>query len=138
MPGPVRSARYWMPILFVAGAPVGMGLAQEPSRPSSGGRFDRPAAQRFVAQYCTSCHNGTEKKGDLDLEAVGSEDVAARPVAWEKVARKLAARQMPPAGSKRPDDRTYTTFVATLEAELDLAAAKRPDPGRTPTLRRLN
>src|SRR5262249_9838565 len=57
---------------------------------------------------------------------------------WEKVARKLSARQMPPPGRKRPDERTYASFVGALEAELDRVAATRPNPGRTPTLRRLN
>jgi Protein of unknown function (DUF1592)/Protein of unknown function (DUF1588)/Protein of unknown function (DUF1595)/Protein of unknown function (DUF1585)/Protein of unknown function (DUF1587) len=64
--------------------------------------------------------------------------VAAHPEVWEKVARKLAVRQMPPAGRPRPDERAYETFVAALEAELDRVAAARPDPGRTPALRRLN
>jgi len=55
------------------------------------------------------------------------------------VARKLAARQMPPVGKPRPDEKTYEAFVPALEAALDRAAAVRPpDPGRTPTLRRLN
>lgn len=117
-----------------------MGWAQEPSKlpPSSGPRLDRLAVQQLITRYCTACHNGSEKKGGLDLDAASSEDVAARPAVWEKVARKLVARQMPPAGSRRPDERTYVTFVAALEAKLDQAAAKRPDPGRTPTLRRLN
>jgi hypothetical protein len=131
MSGAWRLARSWIALLGL----VGMAPAQEPSdRP----QFDRAAHRQRVTQYCTSCHNGSEKKGGLDLEAAVAEEVAARPVVWEKVARKLAARQMPPAGSKRPDDRSYETFVAALEAELDRIAAKHPDPGRTPTLRRLN
>jgi hypothetical protein len=64
--------------------------------------------------------------------------VAAHPGVWEKVVRKLAARQMPPLGRRRPDEQTYVSFVAALEAELDRVAAARPDPGRTATLRRLN
>jgi hypothetical protein len=74
----------------------------------------------------------------LDLDALSAKDVEAHPVAWEKVVRKLAARQMPPVGKPRPDERTYESFVAVLEAELDRVAAARPDPGRTPTLWRLN
>jgi hypothetical protein len=74
----------------------------------------------------------------LDLGALSAEDVEAHPETWEKVVRKLTARQMPPAGKPRPDERTYESFVAALEAELDCVAAAWPDPGRTPTLRRLN
>jgi hypothetical protein len=114
--------------------------AQQPSNPRSspGAKRDRAAINRLVTQHCTSCHDGDVKKADLDLDALSSEDVEAHPQAWEKVVRKLAARQMPPLGKPRPDERTYESVVAALEAELDRAAAMRPDPGRTPTLRRLN
>ena len=140
------SARYCVPVLFLAGAVVGMVWlvsvvwAQKPSEHStaSGTQPQRGTVRQFVARYCTDCHNADEKKGGLDLGALSSEDVSARPDAWERVVRKLAARQMPPPGKKRPDERTYASFVAGLESELDAAAAKRPDPGRTPTLRRLN
>jgi hypothetical protein len=121
------SVRIWIAVLFFAGALASVGWAQE-----------RANVQQFVTRYCTNCHDRDVKKGGLDLAALSSEEVAARPEAWEKVVRKLAARQMPPLGRKRPDERTYASFVAALEAELDEAAAKRPDPGRTPTLRRLN
>ncbi len=137
---PRSSARCWMPGLFLAGALVGVIWAQEPSKhvPSSGARPERAAVKQFVTEYCANCHNSDEKKGGLDLDAVSSQDVAARSEVWERVARKLAARQMPPVGRKRPDERTYASFVVALEAELDRIAATRPDPGRTPTLRRLN
>jgi hypothetical protein len=140
MPGCGSSARCAVPALLLAGAFVGMPRAQQPPGPPppAGERLDRPAVQQFVTRYCTNCHDGAEKAGGLDLDAVSSEDVAAHPAVWEKVARKLAARQMPPAGRRRPDEQTYASFVAGLEAELDGAAASRPDPGRTPTLRRLN
>ena len=52
--------------------------------------------------------------------------------------RKLTTRQMPPVGKPRPDEKTYDTFIAALETELDRVASARPNPGRTPTLRRLN
>ncbi len=134
------SRRRWMPVLFLAGALVGVDWAQEAPQPSPSSEMppERAAVKPFVAQYCTHCHNGDEKKGGLDLEAAGRQEVAARPDAWEKVVRKLAARQMPPLGNERPDERTYASVVAALDAELDAAAAARPNPGRTPTLRRLN
>ena len=114
------SARCWISVLFLAGALVGVDWAQEPSKhsPSSGMRPERARVKQFVTQYCSNCHNSDEKKGGLDLNALSSEDVAARPEAWEKVVRKLAARQMPPAGRRRPDERTYDSVVAALEAEV--------------------
>ena len=44
---------------------------------------------------------------------------------------------MPPAGRPRPDAATYRTVAASLERELDAAAAARPYPGRVP-VHRLN
>src|SRR5205085_2472452 len=43
----------------------------------------------FVSQYCASCHDKETKKGELDLDIITSEAVAAHPETWEKVARKL-------------------------------------------------
>ena len=64
--------------------------------------------------------------------------MSRHPEAWEKVVRKLVARQMPPAEALRPEERTYDAVVSALEASLDRAAAEHPDPGRTDTFRRLN
>ena len=59
-----------------------------------------------VNEYCLSCHDEDHKKGELSLEAVASHDVARHPEVWEKVVRKLRARQMPPIGKSRPNDAT--------------------------------
>jgi hypothetical protein len=92
----------------------------------------------MVQQYCADCHDDQSKKGGLDLDSISSEDAIQHPEAWEKVVRKLRTRQMPPADRKRPDETTYEGVLATLTGSLDAAAAKRPNPGRTETLRRLN
>ena len=44
---------------------------------------------------------------------------------------------MPPVGKPRPDEATYDAVIASLETSLDRAAAARPNPGRTATIRRL-
>src|SRR5262249_11470959 len=140
MGGSGISARCWVPVLLLAGGLVSVHWAQEPSRspPPAKAGHERPTVKQFVTQHCTKCHNSDDKKGGLALDTISSEDVNAHPQVWEKVVRKLAARQMPPVGRSRPDERTYESIVAALEAELDRAAAARPHPGRTPTLRRLN
>src|SRR5262245_30484296 len=89
-----------------------------------------------VDEYCTTCHDETLKKGGLDLENINFENVAQHPEIWEKVIRKLTARQMPPIGKDRPSDKTYDLVVAQLAASLDRASAKNPNPGRTETFRR--
>lgn len=103
-----------------------------------------PAAASVVAphralvdEYCVTCHDDDKKKGGLALDGIVNEDVARHPDVWEKVVRKLRARQMPPIGDERPDERTYDLVVASLERQLDRAAERNPNPGRTPAIRRL-
>ncbi|MDB6027367.1 MAG: Protein of unknown function (DUF1587)/Protein of unknown function (DUF1592)/Protein of unknown, partial [Verrucomicrobiales bacterium] len=91
-----------------------------------------------INQYCVSCHDGEVKKGGLDLDSLSREDATQHPEEWERVIRKLRARQMPPIGKDRPDERTFNAVVSSLSSSLDRAAAKHPNPGRTETLRRLN
>src|SRR5215207_8417245 len=94
--------------------------------------------QGVVEQYCSDCHGGDVRKGNLDLESAASDHVARHPEIWEKVVRRLRARQMPPADKKRPDEGTYNSILAAIETSLDSASARHPNPGRTETFRRLN
>jgi hypothetical protein len=98
---------------------------------------ERPGATAVVKQYCYDCHDSDTQKGDLNLEALQVE-VANHSETWEKVVRKMNARQMPPIGKTRPDEDTYNKTVAELSSALDKLAAKNPNPGRTETFRRLN
>ena len=107
--------------------------AQAPAGPSVAATT--PVA--LVDEYCLSCHDEDHKKGGLSLETIAADDVARHPDVWEKVVRKLRARQMPPVGKERPDDVTYDAVIASLETSLDRAAAASPNPGRTATIRRL-
>lgn len=97
-----------------------------------------PRAMKVIKTYCYDCHDGEVRKGGLDLSALERKEIPAHSAEWEKVVRKMNARQMPPIGKKRPDEKTYERTVAELAAVLDAAAAKEPNPGRTETLRRLN
>src|SRR5262245_13973288 len=95
------------------------------------------SARAVVGRYCLGCHDAGAAKGGLDLGSVVSEEVGRHPQVWEKVVRRLRGRQMPPAGRKRPKEETYASVVSQLETALDRAAAERPNPGRTDTIRRL-
>jgi hypothetical protein len=120
--------------LLAAGGFVSAMHAQQPS--SQG---PLPVVHRDVVnRYCLSCHNDRVKRGGLALDAVAAIDVSQHPDVWEKVLRKIRARQMPPVGVPRPDEPTYEATIASLETSLDRAAAANPDPGRTATLRRMN
>ncbi len=87
--------------------------------------------------YCIGCHNARLRTGNLALDQVDSNRAGDAPDLWEKVARKLRTREMPPAGARRPDDATYRRVVASVEASLDAEAAAHPRPGRVP-VHRLN
>ncbi|MBI5775137.1 MAG: DUF1592 domain-containing protein [Verrucomicrobia bacterium] len=98
-----------------------------------------PAPVRaMVGKFCVDCHDAEVNKGKLNLAAILSDDPAQHGDAWEKVVRRLRARQMPPAGKARPDETEYAAALTALEAPLDRAAAANPKPGRTETIRRLN
>lgn len=99
---------------------------------------DKSGAMAVVKQYCYDCHDGEAQKGNLNLESLADKKFSGGSDLWEKVVRKMNARQMPPIGKKRPDEKTYEKAVAELTAELDRAAATNPNPGRTETFRRLN
>ncbi len=96
------------------------------------------AAHTLVSQYCVDCHDRDMNKGGLDLDSIASDDVTRHSDIWEKVIRMLRARQMPPAGKKRPDETAFVAALSELESSLDSAWAKHPNPGRTATFRRLN
>ncbi len=100
---------------------------------------NQPAPYRaLVSTYCLSCHNGKMKAGGFQLDAVNNEDLGAHQEAWERVVRKLRARQMPPQNARRPDEATHMAALTALETALDAASATMPNPGRTDTFRRLN
>jgi len=93
----------------------------------------KPALDR----YCITCHNAKLKTAGLSLEQVDPSRVSRDVEMWEKVARKLRTREMPPSGLPRPDQATYEQLVSTLETALDDAAVADPHPGRVSPLHRL-
>ncbi len=101
--------------------------------------FDPEAPHRaLIARHCLGCHDDRRRVAGLALDALVERHTAADPATWEKVARKLRARQMPPPGRARPEEGAYRQALTSLEGELDRVAAASPDPGRTETFRRLN
>lgn len=111
--------------------------AAEAARPQPSNHASS-AIQALVDQRCADCHDPETRKGNLDLASINSDAVTAHPETWEKVVRRLRARQMPPADKKRPPESTYRSVLSELEDQLDRAARQHPNPGRTDTFRRLN
>jgi hypothetical protein len=118
-------------------SPAGVALVttQGPAQPPDAALS---SDQALVNRYCTTCHSTRMKAGDLVLAGVDVAAVQDNPELWEKVVRKLRNGLMPPAGSPRPDDATYQRFLAKLQGDLDTAAARKPNPGHTEIVHRLN
>jgi len=125
-----------------AGRPPQAGVEQAapPARPPTGPTSPAPptaSLRPVLDKYCVTCHNTRLKTAGLQLDALDPERVDADADTWEKVARKLRTREMPPAGAPRPDRDTYERTTSALEAALDRAAAAHPNPGRV-IVHRLN
>lgn len=97
-----------------------------------------PSHQDFVSLYCVGCHGGAAATAGLDLKSIGPAPVSSHPESWEKVVKKLAARQMPPVGMPKPTEEEYRSALSSLSSLLDRGATADPHPGRTDTFRRLN
>ena len=95
------------------------------------------AQQDAINRYCVTCHSDRLKTSGLSLEKADVAHPALDPDLWEKVARKLQARSMPPQNSRRPDEASYNALETGIENALDAEAAAHPNPGG-PILHRLN
>ena len=84
--------------------------------------------------YCVGCHNARAKAGGVALDVLSLEDVHANADVWEAALRKLRGRQMPPPGSRQPEQREIDAFVGWMEAKLD-ATSGGPVAGHVPMQR---
>ena len=106
------------------------------------GQTGAPAARKTVDTYCVGCHNSKAKAGGLALDALNLDTVHEHADVWEKALRKLRGRQMPPPGSRQPDQKEIDAFAAWMERALDAppvsaanASALRPRAGHVPIQR---
>ena len=105
--------------------------AQDPS--SAAATANRATLDRF----CIACHRGPTAVAGLHLDTFDISNFETNGATWEKLARKLRNREMPPADMRRPDEATYSALVKYIETGRDHLAEIKPNPGR-PTLHRLN
>jgi mono/diheme cytochrome c family protein len=94
--------------------------------------------RRAVDRHCVTCHNQKLKIAGLMLDEADLANPGADAEVWEKVVRKLRTSTMPPPNMPQPSIEDRRALVSWLETSLDEAAAAKPNPGRTETLRRLN
>jgi len=108
------------------GGMVAVGAEQAPT--------DSP--QTLVTRTCVGCHNDRTRSGNLSLATFDVAAAGEHPDIAEKMIRKLRAGQMPPPGSRRPDEASLARLADALEAQADARASDAP-PGRR-TFQRLN
>jgi hypothetical protein len=85
-----------------------------------------------IQDSCVTCHNETTLLGNLSLEGFDVAKAEKSAVVAEKVIRKLRAGMMPPPEVPRPNEATLQALVETLEATVDAAALRDPNPGNRP------
>jgi hypothetical protein len=83
------------------------------------GQSGAPAARKTIDAYCVGCHNSKTKAGGVALDAVNLDAVQEDAAVWEKALRKLRGRQMPPPGSRQPEQKEIDAFVGWMENALD-------------------
>jgi hypothetical protein len=93
----------------------------------------------LLTRYCTGCHGGAKPKGDLALDRYRDNAAAGKDRAvWQKVARMVRSREMPPEGRRRPSQAEIDLLVGWADGPTTGAdCGLLKDPGRV-TVRRLN
>ena len=92
----------------------------------------------LLDKYCTSCHNGIDFSGGLDLQGDNASTLADKRDVGEKLIKRLRAGMMPPVGKDRPDYDTVQQLAKVLEQSIDKQAVTKPVHLPAPGLHRLN
>lgn len=132
-------------IVLTAAGLLSGSLEAAPDQKSSD-RQAMDAASALMVQYCMDCHAGADPAAGLNLREFDASVAAPGKLTskawdtelWEKIVKRLTARQMPPPDAERPSESEYKAVLAVMESALDRHAEKFPRPGRTDAVRRLN
>lgn len=116
---------------------VALAFASAVSAVEPGAKLDTHTAS-FIKDHCLRCHGPEKVKGDLRLDQLDTD--FSKPSTferWREVVSRTQSGEMPPKKEPRPPAAQVQTFVRSLTARLDEAAAKHRADGRV-VLRRLN
>ncbi|MBL8212505.1 MAG: DUF1592 domain-containing protein [Bryobacterales bacterium] len=93
----------------------------------------------FLRAQCQTCHSGAKPAGGLAIDTLLKDPNTLRKREhWERIAQRIAAGEMPPKGTPRPDPTQARTVTSWIESAYDALDRNTPiDPGRV-TARRLN
>src|SRR5262245_21523380 len=77
--------------------------------------YDFDAGQKFLKQYCQSCHQGNSPAGKFNIQQLAAAaSVTSAAERWNKVAIRVRNGEMPPKGLPAPpvDEReNFTQWV---------------------------
>src|SRR4030095_12481919 len=104
-----RGIRIGLAIAMVSGAV----FAQ--ARPETRGPEQ---ARKMLDTYCVGCHNSRVRTAGIAFDTVTLTSVHDNADAWEKALRKMRGRQMPPPGSRQPDQSEIDAFTSWMEQAL--------------------
>jgi hypothetical protein len=93
----------------------------------------------LLERYCHDCHDGANRKGELDLEHFRDlESIRSAPKVWQQVRQQIETGEMPPAKKPQPTANERATLLAWVTQYLRAeASANAGDPGPV-VLRRLS
>lgn len=91
----------------------------------------------IIDKYCVTCHSGDAAPGGVRLTKGMSGTTALKnPALWNKIAKNVSDKHMPPAGSPAPKDTQRSALVKWVDTSFTVNC-NVADPGKV-TLRRLN
>src|SRR6185295_18897114 len=105
-------------ILFVLAVVTARPVAPTQTAQRAGSAATAPI-RTMLDTYCIGCHSATAKAGGVAFAGMPLDDIGSNAEVWEKAARKLRGRLMPPPGSRQPDQAQVDAFIAALEDALD-------------------
>jgi hypothetical protein len=128
----VRIAAKWAARGWVGwGIGLGIGLLATPAPGRAAGDDPAAAVRPLLREYCMDCHGDGQAEGRVDLEAMTADPDFGRGFKdWEKVARVLRERRMPPKAAEQPGDAEREALVRAVDAGLRRYIEEhRGDPG---------
>jgi hypothetical protein len=129
----------WQCLLVVALAIAGRGAVAQGSlpEPDAGAVAIPDSLHQFITENCLGCHDPVIATAGLDLQNLLSAPIDRDPRSWERVLRRIASHQMPPAEEPRPSEESVADAVTRLGKSLDDVASRQFEPGHAESLRRL-
>lgn len=95
--------------------------------------------REFIGEHCVGCHNGSTRKGGLDLTTLGN-DYADRATfaMWVKVHDRVRDREMPPQNAPQPRAEERAAFLRGVAEPLIIADRREVQREGRAVWRRMN